>query len=177
MLRKGLLIAALCLLPATAHAQDVENPWELTLGGGGVNSEDFDGFVARIDGSLGYYFNETWEVSIRQSIAYDDIGFNPAGGGSSMDGSTRVALDVHFPLGDRSQWVPFLGANIGFVYGDTVSDTWAAAPEAGLKYYVNSTTFIFAMAEYQFFFDTADDADEAADDGQFLYTIGVGFRF
>ena len=73
MLRKGILIAALCLLPATAQAQDVENPWELTLGGGGQNSEDFDGFAARVDASLGYYFNEAWEVSIRQSLVYSDF--------------------------------------------------------------------------------------------------------
>jgi hypothetical protein len=171
MLRKGLLIAALCLLPATAQAQDVENPWELTLGGGGFNSEDFDGFAARVDASLGYYFNETWEVSIRQSLTYSDFG------GSDMDGSTRVALDVHFPLGDRSQWVPFVGGQFGFVYGDNINDTFMAGPEAGIKYYVNSTTFVFAMAEYQFFFDSGDEADDAIDDGQFLYTLGIGFRF
>src|SRR5215213_3489769 len=151
MLRKGILIAALCLLPATAQAQDVENPWELTLGGGGQNSEDFDGFAARIDAGLGYYFNEAWEVSIRQSLTYNDFV------GSSMNGSTRVALDVHFPLGDRSQWVPFVGAEIGYVYGDDINETFMAGPEAGLKYYVNSTTFIFAMAEYQFFFDSGDE--------------------
>ena len=172
MLRKGILIAALCLLPAaTAHAQDVENPWELTLGGGGVNSEDFDGFTFRVDAGLGYYFNEAWEVSIRQSLSYNDFV------GSSLDGSTRVALDVHFPLGDRSQWVPFVGAEIGYVYGDNINDTFMAGPEAGLKYYVNSTTFVFAMAEYQFFFDSADDADNSFSDGQFVYSLGIGFRF
>jgi hypothetical protein len=172
MLRKGLLIAALCLIPAaTAHAQTVENPWELTLGGGGFNSEDFDGFAARVDASVGYYFNEAWEVSLRQSITFDDFT------GSTFDGSTRVALDVHFPLGDRSQWVPFIGAEIGYVYGDSVNDTFMAGPEAGLKYYVNSTTFVFVMAEYQFFFDSGDEADDAISDGQFLYTLGIGFRF
>jgi len=176
MLRKGLLIAALCLLPATAQAQTVENPWELTLGAGGVNSSDFDGFAARVDGSLGYYFNETWEVSVRQSFTYNDFGGGP-GGGSQLDGSTRVALDVHFPLGDRSQWVPYVGANIGYVYGDSVNDTWEAAPEAGIKYYVNSTTFVYFSAEYQFFFDSGDDAEDAFSDGQFLYTLGIGFRF
>jgi hypothetical protein len=171
MLRKGILIAALCLLPATAQAQDVENPWELTLGGGGVNSEDFDGFAFRVDASLGYYFNETWEVSIRQNLVYEDFT------GSSLDGATRVALDVHFPLGDRSQWVPFVGAQIGYVYGDGSNDTFMAGPEAGVKYYVNSTTFVYGMVEYQFFFDSGDEADDAADDGQFLYTLGIGFRF
>jgi hypothetical protein len=176
MLRKGILIAALCLLPATAQAQDVENPWELTLGGGGFNSEDFDGFAFRVDAAVGHYFTEALEVSLRQSLQYNDFG-TTGGGGSALDGSTRVALDFHFPLGDRSQWVPFIGAQIGYVYGDNINDTFMAGPEAGVKYYVNSTTFVFAMAEYQFFFDSGDEADDALDDGQFLYTLGIGFRF
>jgi outer membrane protein W len=171
MLRKGLLIAALCLLPATARAQDVENPWELTLGGGGVNSEEFDGFAARVDASVGYYFTEALEVALRQSLQYSDFI------GSSLDGSTRVALDYHFPLGDRSQWVPYIGAQIGYVYGDSTNDTFMAGPEGGVKYYVNSTTFVFASVEYQFFFDSGDEAEDAIDDGQFLYTLGIGFRF
>ena len=33
------------------------------------------------------------------------------------------------------------------------------------------------MAEYQFFFDKASSASGAFDDGQFVYTLGVGFRF
>ena len=170
MLRKGIAIAALCLLPAMAHAQ-VENPWEITLGAGGANDNDFDGFVARGDASIGYYFNENLEVSLRQSLQYQDFA------GTTLDGSTRVALDYHFILGDRSQWQPFIGANIGFVYGDSVHDTFEAAPEAGVKYYANSTTFIFFQAEYQFFFDQGDEADDAFSDGQFVYTLGIGFRF
>jgi hypothetical protein len=171
MLRKGILIAALCLLPATAQAQDVENPWELTLGGGGFNSEDFDGFAFSVNGSVGYYFTEALEVSLRQSLTFSDFL------GSNLDGSTRVALDFHFPLGDRSQWVPFIGAQFGYVYGDSTNETFMAGPEAGVKYYVNSTTFVFFSAEYQFFFDSGDEAEDTIDDGQFLYTLGIGFRF
>ena len=170
MLRKGIAIAALCLLPAMAHAQ-VENPWELTLGAGASNDDSFDAFQARVDGSIGYYFNENLEISLRQTLIYQDVV------GSTLDGYTRVALDYHFILGDRGQWQPFIGANIGYVYGDASADTFEAAPEAGVKYYVNSSTFIFVLAEYQFFFDSGEEVDDAAEDGVFVYTLGIGFRF
>lgn len=169
MLRKGIVIAALALLPSMAQAQ-VENPWELTLSGSGANDSDFEGVAASANLGLGYYLSEQLELGVRQSLTYSDLF------GSAWSGSTRIFADFHFPLGDRGQWVPFVGANIGYVYGDGVNDTWEAAPEAGIKYYMNSTTFIFLQAEYQFFFDEGDEADDAFDDGQFLYTLGIGLR-
>lgn len=175
MIRKGFLIAALAALfslPTTSKAE-VVNPWEITIGGGGSNSSDFDGFNASANGSLGYYFTDNLELSLRQSVSYSDFA------GSDWNGSTRVAFDVHFPLGSRGHIVPFVGANIGYVYGDSVNDTWAAAPEAGIKIYFDTQTFVFFTAEYQFFFEEADsdDLDAAFDDGAFVYTIGLGFRF
>ncbi|MGH7215097.1 MAG: hypothetical protein ACREIT_10075 [Tepidisphaeraceae bacterium] len=47
----------------------------------------------------------------------------------------------------------------------------------GVKFFVNSTPFIFLMAEYQFFFEDSDDAGDAFDDGQFVYSLGIGLRF
>jgi len=175
MIRKGFFIAtlaALLSLPTLSKA-DVVNPWEVTLGGGASNTNDFEGFQGSLNGSLGYYFTDNLELSVRQSITYSDFT------GSDWNGSTRVAFDIHFPLGDRGHIVPFVGGNIGFVYGDNVNDTWAAAPEAGIKLYVNETTFLFLVAEYQFFFEDADsdDIDAGFDDGAFVYTVGIGFRF
>ena len=72
---------------------------------------------------------------------------------------------------------PFVGGNIGFVYGDAVNDTWEAAPEAGIKWFANATTFVYFSAEYQFFFDENSDAGSAFSDGQFIYGLGIGFRF
>ena len=56
-------------------------------------------------------------------------------------------------------------------------DTWEAGPEAGLKYYVNSNTFVFASVQYEFFFDKNSSASEAFSDGEFVYGLGIGFRF
>jgi len=80
-------------------------------------------------------------------------------------------------MGDHGQIQPFIGGNIGYVYGETVNDTWEAAPEAGVKFYVTNTTFIYLLVEYQFFFDHGSDASSAFSDGQFLYSAGIGFRF
>ena len=179
MLRSKIVLAALALMgiaafvPATAKAEHATNPYELTLSGGGSFGPDLNGVNAAVTANIGYYVNENLELSLRQSISYDDTGLE----GSAWNGSTRVAVDLHFPLGDRGQWVPFIGANIGYVYGESVHDTFEAAPEAGVKYYVNSTTFIYGIIEYQFFFDEGDDATQAFSNGQFVYSFGVGFRF
>ncbi len=186
MLRKGIALAALSVAslaafaPSTASAQaSRETPWELTLGGAASNGPDFNGFNASMAASLGYYLNDNLEVAVRQSLTYSDIGATgAAGGGSALNASTSVALDLHFPLGDRSQFVPYIGANIGFVYGDSVEDTFQAGPEGGLKVYVNERTFVFLSVQYQFFFNQGeDDASNAFSDGQFIYGLGVGFRF
>jgi outer membrane protein with beta-barrel domain len=171
MLRKGIVILALCLLPAVCQAQ-ARGPFELTLGGSGANGSRFDGFTGAINGSIGYFFNDSLELSARQSLDYTDVGV-----GKSINGSTRVALDLHFPLGDQGQFLPFVGVNVGYVYGDNVNDTWEGAPEAGLKWFVNNTTFVFISVEYQIFFDRHSSTGQNFSDGQFVYGLGIGFRF
>ena len=187
MLRTAAVILVLGLtvglLPSRADAQGFDpGDFELTLGATASNGNDFDGFNAGGNASIGYFFTDNLELSLRQSLTYSDIGSfgtdddedGEGGEGSSLGASTRVALDFHFDLG---AWQPFVGANIGYVYGDVANDTFEAAPEAGIKYFVNSTTFIYGIAEYQFFFDEGDEADDAFDDGQFVYSLGIGFRF
>lgn len=172
MLRKGIVFSALALalamLPQSSYGYFEEGDKEITLSGQAANGTDWDGVVIGANGSIGYFITDNLEIALRQSLSYSDLF------GSELSGSTRVALDFHF---DMEALQPFVGANFGYVYGDAVSDTFEAAPEGGVKWFVNSTTFVFAMAEYQFFFDEADDADSSFSDGQFVYTLGIGFRF
>jgi hypothetical protein len=142
--------------------------WELTLGGSGSSAHDFDGGRADLSASIGYYINPHWELSLRQGIGFADFG------DSSWSGATRGAVDYHFDL-DRLR--PFVGANFGGIYGDGVTDTFAAGLEAGLKYYVSNKTFILGMIEWQWLFKDARSADDAFDDGQFIYTLAIGFNF
>jgi hypothetical protein len=172
MLKRTWIVAALALLiaPLVARADFKQGDYEVTLSGQGANGPDFDGLQFGVNGALGYFLTDEFEVALRQSVGYSDVG----GGGSALNGSTRVAVDYNFNLG---QWVPYIGANLGYAYGDAVNDTWFAAPEGGIKYFVNNTTFIFLSVEYQFFFDQGDDVDDSFSDGQFLYGLGIGFKF
>jgi hypothetical protein len=144
-----------------------EEDWEITLGGSGSNDNDFDTGSLSWSGSVGYFFRQRQEVGVRQSLGYADFG------DSVWNGSTRIFYDYH--LGEGA-FRPVVGANFGWVYGDTVKETLAAAPEAGVKWYLTDTAFLFFLAEYQFFFEDADDADDTFDDGSFVHTIGIGVR-
>ena len=178
MLRKGLAFAALSLgallvLGSSAKAE-VTNPYELTLGGTASHGPDFDGVNASVNASLGYYLTDALELGLKQSLTFSDVGI----GGSNLNAATRVFVDYHFRLGDHGEWQPYIGANIGYVYGDGVKDTGEAGPEFGVKYYVNANTFIQLAVEYEFFFNNGtDDFSNAASDGQFVYGLGIGFRF
>jgi hypothetical protein len=162
-------LLAVIVAPLAARADFKQGDYELTLSGSAAHSPDLDGVTINVGGNLGYFITNEFEVGLRQSIGFTDIGTS-----GDVNGSTRVAVDYNFNLG---QWVPYVGANLGYVYGDAVNDTWEAAPEAGVRYFVNNTTFIFASVEYQFFFNTGDDTSDSFSDGQFLYGLGIGFKF
>jgi hypothetical protein len=171
MFRKILLVALLGLVPSIAMAQPEAGNWELTLTGQGSNDNDFDSGDFGINVSLGHFLTKELEVAVRQGVSYSD-GFDD--GEDNLNGSTVIALDYHFDLG---QWQPFVGILGGGVYGDGTNDTFLAGAEAGVKYFVNKTTFIFGTARYEFFFDDGDEFDDAADDGRFVYGLGIGFLF
>lgn len=151
-----------------AHASPADDKqWELTLSGTGANDNDFESASAGVNFQLGYWFNNQNELSLRQSLIYSDSG----GPGSSLDGKTAIAYDYYFDTGADQRWVPFVGANIGYRYGDATDDSITAAPEAGVRYYVNTTTFIQAIVSYDFLLK------ESFGDGAFNYGLGIGFRW
>lgn len=180
-------LAILTAVPALANAHEVpdhgseeaeESEYgpeagdvEFTLGANGNNDNEFDsgGFSGAT--SLGYFFNEHVELGLRHSMSFFDADDVDA----TFAATTRAFGDFHFDL-DRFQ--PFLGANIGIRYGNgEIDETGTIAPEAGLKFFALENAFVLAMAEYQWFFNEVDDLDDTADDGQFVYTLGLGFNF
>lgn len=157
------------VLPAAAWAQGFsQGDKEILLNGAGVSDRDFDNSVFSVQGSFGYFFTGNIEGSFRQSLSFTDT----QNAGSSWAGTSGVALDYNFDLG---RWWPFAGGNIGYNYGEDVPDTWTAGLEGGLKFFVNSTTFILGMLQYQWFLDS--DNDDGFSDGQWVYTVGIGFRW
>ena len=168
--RAFLVVSLISLLPVVSAAQPKEGEWELTLTGSGSNNNDFDAGGFGASGSIGYFLTEDFELLLRQSFIFA----NSDEESGAYAASSRIAADYHIDLG---RFRPFIGANLGIAYGNEIDETGFAAPEVGAKFYVKEQTFLFALAEYQFFFEDASDADEAFDDGQFVYSIGIGFSW
>ncbi len=168
------VLLILCLIMAMPYYANAQVPygkdWEFSMGGSGTSNKDFDTTIFSTELSLGYFFNKSFEIVGRQGIGFYDDDYS----GSQWSGSTRLALDLHFPL-DRM--LPYIGGSIGYVYGDGVLDSFIAGIEGGIKYFVNQTTFINGMMAYEFFFDDTDDVDIAYQDGRFVYVLSIGFRF
>lgn len=166
-------LAAVAFMPSAAMAQEYgfdAGNWELTLSGSGQNDRDFNSTSFGVDASLGYFFTDNIEVAVRQNVTYTDVG---TGNGSAWNGATDLAADWHFDLG---RWQPFIGANIGYAYGDSTNDTWEAGPEAGVKYFITQSTFVQLLAEYEFFFKSGDAGSDSLSDGAFFYSLGLGVK-
>ncbi len=144
--------------------------WELTLNGSGSANKDLDSGLGGINVSLGRYVSEHWAWAVRQSINYS----NPDVGDTAWIGSTALALDRHFGNSDLR---PFLGVNGGYIYGESVDNTWSAGIETGAKYYVSQNAFVQLMVDYGWLFDDGDDLEDEFDDGRWSWNVGVGFNF
>ena len=145
--------------------------WEVTLAGGGTSDQDFENNVLNLNLDASNYYREDLSWGIRQGISVADTP-----GGSSYNGTTSVFGQYHFG-GSDSRWRPFVGARLGYLYGDDTEDSFIAGPEAGLRYYVKPEAFLFARANYDFLFNSGDDVSDQFNDGRFVYTVGVGFNF
>jgi len=158
----------LCLiLPAPGFAQGFsQGDKTFELSGTGVADKDFDNSAFSFQGALGYFFTDNIEGVIRQDLAFADVG------DSSWNAATRVALEYNFDMG--RVW-PLVGASLGYMYGDDVDDTWMGGIQGGARVFVNQTTYILGTAEYEWLFDSGDD--EGFDDGRWVFSLGIGFRW
>src|SRR5690606_15122652 len=141
---------------------------ELILAGSGANDEDFDSGAGSINAELGHYLTDEVVVGLRQGVSFADFGDSAWNGATSIYGQYVFDLD---------RWRPFLGASLGYLYGDDTEETFIAGPEGGVKYYVKDDTFIYLRGAYEFLFEDADDADDSFDDGRWVYALGIGFNF
>jgi hypothetical protein len=163
MLRKLFAVALVSLLayPALTLAQFKPGDVELTLNGSGTNSKDFESGSFNVGAGLGYFLTNNFEIAVRQTVAWAHV--------TDSDTAFRTsgAIDFHFDF-DRFQ--PFIGANIGYIYGDAPEETGVAGAEGGIKYFLNSTTFIYASIDYDF------SIKEGFDEAAFFYALGLGVK-
>jgi hypothetical protein len=165
MSRKSVAVAVavlgLLVLPTFSHAQFKQADWDLTLSGTGSNDKDFETFNASATASIGYFVADQLELGLRPSATIGD-------GGSQHLYNVGAFADFHFDIG---KLVPFVGGNIGYQFGSEIAeDGWSAGPEAGLKFFLNNTTYVFGIASYQF------NLNEGFDSGAFVYGLGLGVK-
>ena len=162
-------MACLLTIPATGIAQPTVGDNVFSLSGSGASDKDFNNGTFGLSFDLGRFVAPHLELGIRQSGNYADNQ-----GGANWNGSTRGFADYH--LG-RGAIQPFVGVNLGRVYGNTTDDSFYAGPELGVKDYVMPKTFVQLQGEYQFFFHNADQINNNFNDGSFVYSAGIGFDF
>lgn len=169
--RIALAASIFCLVfPAATFAQGFgQGDKDLLLSGFGVSSDDWDSTTLSASASLGYFFTDRLEGSIRQDLSFADLD----AGGSSWAATTRVAADYYFDMG---RFWPYIGASLGYLYGDDVADSWVFGPEVGLKYFVNDTTYVVGAVGLEWLSDDGGD-DDLFDDGRWVYALGIGFRW
>lgn len=141
-----------------------------TLSGTGSSDRDYGTGSFGLSGGLSWFLTEGWEIGLRQDVNWADRN----GSDNQWNGTTRAGGWYNFDLG---RFKPFVGATIGYIYGDNVNETGVIGPEVGLKYFVNSTTFINAQTAYQYFFDSGSDVGDNFDNGAWIHSVGIGFRF
>jgi hypothetical protein len=174
MMTRGLLAASciLLLISAAGFAQGFRaGDYTFTLAGAGVSDDDLVNNDFSVNAAVSYFFTDAWEIAVRDNIILDD----QEGSDDDWANTFRIALDWNCCT--SGAFVPFIGASIGYTCGDRVEDTCLGGPEGGFRWFVNETTYILLMAEYLFDFDGGGDIDDSFDDGQFLYTLGIGFKF
>jgi hypothetical protein len=150
--------------PYTPDPGPRKGDWELFLGGTGGSNGEFNDNALGVNGEVGYYVLQWLPVSLRQSYV------TRFGGkvNDRHDFATTLGADFQAPLG---RFQPYAGGFVGYSYGDQSSGL--AGPEAGIKYYVNESTFLKGQMQYGWLFDKTLDWDN----GRALYTIGFGYNF
>jgi hypothetical protein len=143
---------------------------EITFSGSGYNDRRFRSGAVAVNLSYGEYWNENLMWALRQGITFSD----QRGGSSQINGSTRLAVDWHFNM-DRMR--PYVGASLGASYGEDIRNTFVTGFEGGLKYYVQSNTFMYGGVEYLWNWRRTRDLDDRVRDGSFIYTFGIGYNF
>jgi hypothetical protein len=167
----ALAVSALLLAPISVIAAGPEaGDSSFTIAGSGSNDKNFDSGAYGITAELGYFQTDAWQAGVRQSIN----GFAGDEAKNAWNGASRVFVNYNFL---EDSYRPYLGVNLGGIYGKGVSNTGTAGVEAGLKMYVLDKTYINFGAEYAFLFEDTNDFENKSNNGIILYTIGVGFNW
>lgn len=111
------------------------------------------------------------EVLARQPLEF----VGPATASESKLGLVaRLALDQELSAG---AFRPFVGVNVGRLYGELAREDWAAGIAAGARYFVQPRTFVRASAEYGWMFSHARGFNDRLAEGSWTWSMGLGITF
>jgi hypothetical protein len=145
---------------------------ELLLSGGFFHGEDSDFSNLNVDLSWGRYLaNPALQLGLLQTLNWLIVD----GEEDPWSATTAPFFHYHFlGMSQENTVVPFLGGFGGLVWNDDDA-TGTVGPSGGLKFFVTDQTFIQTKYRYEWFFDELDRADDQADDGNHVVSLGIGY--
>ena len=155
-----------------AHAAPLANSNEVLVNGGFFHTADTDFGNVNLDLSYGRYLgNPAWQLGLLQGLNWTiiDDAEDP------WAAVTAPFVNYHFLGFSQEQTVvPFLGAFTGLVWNDDDA-TGTLGPQAGFKFFLTDHAFVQTKYRYEWFFDELDQTDDAADDGNHVLSLGIGY--
>jgi hypothetical protein len=164
-----LTLAGACFT-APVLAQPEAGERSFSLSGSGTSDKDFDNGALGVDAQIGWHKSKNLEWGLRQNVSFSNSDLND----TQWNGASRGYVDYFFDFG---QWQPFIGASLGYIYGESTEESFIAGPEVGVRYYVKPKTYILGQMSYQYIFDDAGDIDNSFSDGAMFFNVGIGYDF
>jgi opacity protein-like surface antigen len=161
-------LIALVLISTPAQSAPVGGDNEVEAAAGFFHAQGSDSGSFNVDLQFGRYLTPGWELGIRQALNYNFID----DGRDSWVATTTPFLVYNFHFNDYV--IPFLGAGLGAAYNDS-DITGTLAPQAGVKIFLSDQTYLGLRYRYEWFFNSFKRADNNADQGNHVATIGIGF--
>lgn len=183
MRKFALPVLALLAVPAISSAAFETGDFDMQLSASGAAPKSMQYGQAGARVGLGYFLTKEVEIGVRQEVSWretpksnDFAVYQRQDNGTftrvktksqAWGGSSAASMDYHFDLG---AWQPFVGGMVGYSYQQQQRGSAFVAPEVGVKYFVNSTTYVFASVEYDYNLSHPNTSI-------FSGLAGVGFRF
>lgn len=173
MLKTGILALALVVSTFTNNvvAQPQTGNSELQLNASLFAPQGSSDLSTSVAASYGMFLSDELEVGVRQGYS----GLFPSKQSSFWLASTTPFVDYHFRgLFEDDKVLPYVGAFLGAVWNDR-DVTGTLGPNAGVKMFVNNSTFVNFNYRYEWFFDKFKNATSDRTDGNHIGQVGIGF--
>jgi len=162
------LSALLLIAPGLSYSAPVGGDNEVEAAGGFFHAQGSDSGAFNVDLHYGRFLTPGWELGIRQALNYTFVDDGP----DSWVATTTPFIVYNFRFNEHV--VPFVGAGIGIAYNDR-DITGTLGPNAGIKVFLTDQTYLGFRYRYEWFFNSLNRADNNADHGNHVGTIGIGF--